>query len=159
VQSLADTAWRLARIPGLEYAIFALGAEQFADLFPDHDPANRARLIEAHTFLTFEKQLRNLQIQEGRLARQQERDLAALRQLQTERRQRERAQLERAAKLYLKAQNERKPFQPADFGFEFTTAQIREFISSPYGSRLLDPQPSQRTSDLDFARLHRSRAA
>src|SRR4051794_39387842 len=33
VQSIADTAWRLDRIPGLEMAIFASGRTKFAEQF------------------------------------------------------------------------------------------------------------------------------
>jgi hypothetical protein len=51
VQSLADTEWRLARIPSLELAIYALGRMEFADLFPEYDEDSRKVLIEAKTFL------------------------------------------------------------------------------------------------------------
>ena len=86
VQSLADTGWRMTRIPGLETTIFAYGRIQFADLFADHDAALRPGLIDMHTFLQYEKQLRNLQLQEGRLRRQFEKDLKELRTLQEARR-------------------------------------------------------------------------
>lgn len=85
VQSLADTDWRLERIPALEMAIYARGRHEFAEKFAHEDAAVRPGLIELETFLTYEKQLRNLQIQEGRLRRQREKDAAELRQLQTER--------------------------------------------------------------------------
>lgn len=85
VQSLADQAWRLMRIPALEMAIYASGHEQFAELFADRDPDLQPGLIDMHTFLHYEKQLRNLQIQEGRLRRYREKDMAELRRLQQER--------------------------------------------------------------------------
>jgi hypothetical protein len=72
VRSLADTSWRVGRIPALEMTIFAHGRIQFADQFADREPALQSCLIEMHTFLHYEKQLRNLQIQEGRLRRQRE---------------------------------------------------------------------------------------
>src|SRR3974390_3828004 len=40
VQSLADTEWRLARIPSLEMGTFALGRMEFAGLFPDYEEAS-----------------------------------------------------------------------------------------------------------------------
>ncbi len=89
VQSIADTAWRLGRIPGLEMAIYARGHVQFADKFKDHDEALRPGLIELETFLTYEKQLRNLQLQEARLARRMAKDAAELRELQHARRKKE----------------------------------------------------------------------
>lgn len=82
VQSIADTAWRLARIPGLEFAIFAQGRAQFADDFKDHDAALQPGLIELKTFTAYERQLRNLQLQESRLSRRREKEIAELRQLQ-----------------------------------------------------------------------------
>ncbi|MGH9581594.1 MAG: hypothetical protein ACRD4O_01505, partial [Bryobacteraceae bacterium] len=127
-QSLADNAWRIERIPALEMAIFALGQTQFASQFEHEDPALRPALIEVHTFMVYEKQLRNLQLQEARLQRQRAKDTAELRQLQQERIQKEKEQLETAAKLYLAAQQNKKPFDPAQFGFVFSTTQIEHYL-------------------------------
>ena len=76
VQLLADNAWRLDRVFALEMGIYALGRTQFADHFSAEDPAVQPNLIETHTFLTYEKQLRNLQLQFARLCRQREKDTA-----------------------------------------------------------------------------------
>jgi hypothetical protein len=89
VQSLADTQWRLQRIPGLEMAIYARGRDEFAEQFEDFDPAGRSARIDLETFIQYQKPLRNLQLQEGRLQRQREKDMAELRELQQERRQAE----------------------------------------------------------------------
>jgi hypothetical protein len=95
VQSLADISWRLRRIPALEMAIYAQGRIEFAGQFEDQDdPGVRRSLIELHTHLVYEKQLRNLQLQEARLVRRREKETAALRHLQEERRLRERQKLE-----------------------------------------------------------------
>jgi len=37
VQSLADTDWRLLRIPALEMGIYAVGRLELAELFPNED--------------------------------------------------------------------------------------------------------------------------
>ncbi len=84
-QSLADNSWRVLRLPALEMAIFALGRQQFSDQFEKEDPALRPGLIELHTYLTYEKQLKNLHLQEASLRRQHDKDTAELRQLQQER--------------------------------------------------------------------------
>jgi hypothetical protein len=63
-QSLADNAWRVLRLPALEMAIFALGRQQFAAQFEHEAPALQPGLIELHTYLTYEKQLKNLHLQE-----------------------------------------------------------------------------------------------
>jgi len=93
VQSIADTDCRLRRIPALESALFAKGRIEFADLFNEQDLASRPHLIDAHTFLTYEKQIRNLQLQEARLARRREKEIAELRKLQSERIQKEQQEI------------------------------------------------------------------
>ncbi len=98
VQSLADIQWRLQRIPGLEMAIYARGRDEFAPQFEELDPAVLSARIDLETFLQYQKPLRNLQIQEGRLQRQREKDMAELRELQEDRRQTEQAQTEPPAK-------------------------------------------------------------
>jgi hypothetical protein len=122
VQSIADTFWRLARIPCLEMAIFAKGRIEFANLFDEHSPAARPHLMDAHTFLVYEKQIRNLQLQEARLVRRRERESADLRKLQDERIQKaERTKKEDTCQA-----------QPAN-GFEFSTT---EFQAHPLPARI-----------------------
>jgi hypothetical protein len=139
VQSLADIQWRLQRIPGLEMAIYARGRDEFAEQFEDFDPAARSARIDLETFLQYQKPLRNLQLQEGRLQRQREKDMAELRELQQERREAEQPQpamskstapsgkpdLAFIAGLYAKA-TAPKPDPSAiaalqQFGFDFST--------------------------------------
>ena len=133
VQSIADSAWRLNRIPGLELAFYAKGQSQFAEAFNDHDPSARAGLIELQTLVTYEKQLRNLQLQEARLRRGKEKDLAELRQLQQERfkeeKRKELEPLDRAARRYIIAYRENKTFDPKENGFEFSLDQIKRYLS------------------------------
>jgi hypothetical protein len=92
VQSLADLQWRLQRIPGLEIAIYARGRDEFFEQFEDFDPAGRSARIDLETFMHYQKPLRNIQLQEGRLRRQRKKDMAELRELQQERRQAEQPQ-------------------------------------------------------------------
>jgi hypothetical protein len=109
VQSIADTIWRLRRIPGLEMAIYAYGRVQFADNFKDHDEALRPGMIELQTFITYEKQLRNLQLQEARLSRRREKETAELRELQQARKKKE-----------LEAEKQDMQRNTAANGFEFS---------------------------------------
>ncbi|HZQ50808.1 MAG TPA: hypothetical protein VFB14_08810, partial [Bryobacteraceae bacterium] len=62
--------WRLQRIPSLEAGIYALGRLELANLFPDEEESVRKQLIEAKIFLTYQRQLNNLSVQENRLRRQ-----------------------------------------------------------------------------------------
>jgi hypothetical protein len=103
VQSIADTWWRLRRIPTLEAALFAKGRLEFAHLYDDQDLAARPHLIDAYTYLVYEKPIRNLQLQEARLTRRREKETAELRLLQADRKQKE-----------------EKP--ETSHGFEFSTA-------------------------------------
>jgi hypothetical protein len=121
--------WRLKRIPCLENAIFAQGHMEFAEAFNRHDASLRAGMIEVQTFIKYEKQLRNLQLQESRLARRREKEIAELRQLQQERRSKEREALETASRLYLAAKETHQPFDPAANGFVFSTAQIEQHLA------------------------------
>jgi hypothetical protein len=82
VQSLANAQWRMNRIPGLEMALFSLGRIQFAEQYAAYDDQTAAALSDAQTIVFFQKQLRNLGTQEGRLRRQYQNDLAELRELQ-----------------------------------------------------------------------------
>jgi hypothetical protein len=85
VQSLADTSWRLQRIPGLEAAIYTRGRMEFASVVADRPAAQHAALLDLETHLRYEKTLRNLQIQESRLARRYEKEMKELRELQADR--------------------------------------------------------------------------
>jgi hypothetical protein len=111
VQSLADIRWRLNRIPGLEMAIYARGRSEFAALYSGQPEEIRA-MIDLETFLKYEKQLRNLHLQESRLARRREKELAELRALQL---QRKSAETEKAKAAAAPS----KTAAPAN-GFEFS---------------------------------------
>lgn len=121
VQSIADTDWRLRRIPALESALFAKGRIEFAELFNEQDLAARPHLIDAHTFITYEKQIRNLQLQEARLARRREKEIAELRKLQAERSERSVA-AERIQKPRIQKQQQEFPAN----GFVFSAPEIEE---------------------------------
>ena len=55
VQSLADTEWRLLRIPALEMGIYGVGRLEFAGSFANQDEAVRKHLIEAQVFLAYQR--------------------------------------------------------------------------------------------------------
>jgi hypothetical protein len=149
VQSIADSSWRLQRIPTLEFAIYAQGSIQFANQFDDHEPALRASLIQLQTHLAYEKQLRNLQLQESRLHRRREKELAELRHAQSERKHRDTESLEAASRLHIEAKRANKPSDPlvddaaflselktkVGLGFEFSISDIEAYSA---GGSVLD---------------------
>lgn len=137
VQSLADISWRLRRIPALEMAIYAQGRVEFADQFEDQqDPAVRRSLIELQTHLVYEKQLRNLQLQESRLVRRREKETASLRKLQEERKHRQSQTV-------------------AANGFEFSNAVLSD---SPTAARPKIVPPPAVDAHVPDARTHTSLA-
>ncbi len=129
VQSLADTEWRLLRIPSLEMGIYALGRIELANKFESADPAVQSALIDAQIFVTYQRQLANLSIQEGRLRKHREKDQAALEDLQTERYENTRIEVDQATKLYLEAKKAGRPFDPTEFGFEISMQDIEERVA------------------------------
>ena len=138
VQSLADTQWRLNRIPGLEMAIYAQGRIEFAGAFNEHHPDLRASMVELQTHINYEKQLRNLQLQEARLARRYEKEASELRNLQKERKARE----EKTAAAAKTAQPARAASAP--LGFEFSTADfITPLAAEAIVSKAILPVSSQ----------------
>ena len=129
VQSIADTAWRLARIPQLESAIWALGYTKLGDLHADEkDVQVRRSLIQAEIYLAYEKQLRNLHTQEARLRRHMEKDTLALKALQENRQAEDGDRLNEAARLLITAikNGQGRSFNPSEIGFEFSIAEIEK---------------------------------
>ncbi|HTU43693.1 MAG TPA: hypothetical protein VMF91_01435 [Bryobacteraceae bacterium] len=126
VQSLADTEWRLLRIPALEFGIYAFGRLEFGAEFPKEDAEIRKHLIEAKIFLAYQRQLNNLSIQESRLRRQREKDTAALRNLQQLRKQQQAKRLTEAARQYIAAVHEERhnEWEPDENGFEFSITEV-----------------------------------
>jgi len=130
--SIADTLWRLERIPALEAGIYAIARRELSSQFPDEqDETVRNAMIEARIFLTYRRDLNNLSIQELRLRRQHEKDEAELKRLIAERRaasdrrqEAEKAHWRNAYDHYNVAKEMGLPFDPAEIGFEFSIEEI-----------------------------------
>jgi hypothetical protein len=131
-QSLADTLWRLDRIPSLEAGIYAIGRRELAAQFADEeDEAVRKAMIEAQVFLTYRRDLNNLSVQEARLRRQYEKDEAELKRRTAERdkaaRDRRTAENRRWQDAILHYRTAREcgiAFDPTEIGFEFSAEEI-----------------------------------
>ena len=85
VQTIVDCHWRLRRIQELEFALYAHGEEQFESLFEDCPESERRSRILLQTHLTYEKQFRNLHLQEARIDRKRVKAVVELQDLQSER--------------------------------------------------------------------------
>ena len=128
VQMLADTSWRLNRIPALETNLLALGLHDNADRVDTADPEVHTALVAAATIVDQTRALNTISMHEQRLSRQLERTLKQLREIQAERRQREREQMEKAADLLQMHQEQELPYDPAEDGFVFSNAEIETHI-------------------------------
>jgi hypothetical protein len=121
-QSIADTEWRLLRIPTLESGYYALGRHELAGECA-HEPNEQVRsaMLEALIDRTYKKDLRNLALQERRLRAQLAKFVAELAQLQEER---EALQFQRRNRVMNPVGREMGFKPPANFvelfGFEFT---------------------------------------
>jgi hypothetical protein len=106
VGELADTSWRLNRIPLLE-----------ADLLTRAD----IDILDAHRLLN------SLSVQSQRLSRQFQKALDQLRDIQADRRRRERRDLDDAADLFKLHKRKGIPWEPADHGFVFSKDQVERY--------------------------------
>jgi len=131
VQRIADADWRINRIASLEAGVYAIGLRKLADLHPDEqDPAVRQSLIKSEIFLAYRRDLNNLALQERRLRNHQTADLVKLQALQKERQEKndEKAEIQgrmsQAIRLLAQSKEANIPFDPAQFGFEFSLPEI-----------------------------------
>jgi hypothetical protein len=116
IQELADTAWRINRIPVLEAALLDRAA---------NPPNDQARIdfdiVDAH------RALATLGLHYQRLSRQFQKAVDQLRDIQAERAERERRDLKDAAALLELHKHKGVPWEPADHGFVFSKDQVEAF--------------------------------
>jgi hypothetical protein len=110
VQELADTAWRLNRIPALEAALLS------AELHPN-----------APSPQTLIPQLATLGLHYQRLSRQFQKAVDHLREIQSDRAERQRRDLKDAAALLELHKHKGIPWEPSDHGFVFSKDQVEAF--------------------------------
>jgi hypothetical protein len=113
VQELADTSWRLNRIPLLE-------ADALTRALPPADAEQEVTfdIVDAHRILA------TLGLYSTRLSRQFHKSLDQLRDIQAERRRLENRQLRDAAEILIRHQRKGLPWEPAEDGFVFSIEQI-----------------------------------
>jgi hypothetical protein len=115
-QELADTSWRLNRIPSLEAALLDRAA---------NPPTEQARIdfdiVDAH------RALATLGMHYQRLSRQFQKTVDTLREIQAERRHNEERDLKRAAALLELHKHKGIPYDPVQDGFVFSQDQIEAF--------------------------------
>jgi hypothetical protein len=106
--------------------------KQFAEDHADETPQNRRLLIEAEVHLAYGKQLSNLALQEARLLRQHEKQVAQLQALLNARHTAEQAKLTEIAALYEHCRQEGKAFDRnhlSALGFEFSHLELKQKVA------------------------------
>ncbi len=153
VQELADTSWRQKRIPSLESDILSRAQSPA----PSPEPPS-FDIVDAHRLLA------SLGLHGARLARQFQKTLQQLREIQFERRERQRRELRDAAILLEFHKHKGLPWDPAEHGFVFSKDQveraahrmmrlnesrtIEHFRFGTYFNPLNQPSPSTTTPGL-----------
>jgi hypothetical protein len=116
VQEIADTAWRLNRIPALEAAMLDRAA---------NPPNDQARIdfdiVDAH------RALATLGLHYQRLSRQFQKTVDHLREIQSDRAERQRRDLKDAAALLELHKCKGIPWDPSDHGFVFLKCDVERF--------------------------------
>jgi hypothetical protein len=113
VHELADTSWRLNRIPLLEADLLSRAQS------PAPSPQSPAPAVAA---------LATLGLHGQRLSRQFHKTLEHLREIQLERRQREHKELKDAAAIVQFHKHKGLPYDPAQDGFVFSKEVIEAFV-------------------------------
>lgn len=130
VQTIADTEWRLLRIPTIETAYYALGRHELAaECAHEPNPQVRAALLLALITRTYKKDFNNLALQERRLRSQLEKLIAELNLLEEER---EAVQFQRRNEaMSFGAGNYDAPPNAVElFGFEFPREYVRTRLNA-----------------------------
>src|ERR1700691_6702296 len=100
-QTVADNQWRINRIRSIEDGMLGMGHFESAGDFDDNTdtPETHSAMTAARAFRDDSKSFVNLSIYEQRLHRSMKEALRQLRELQTERREREKTQMDDAIRL------------------------------------------------------------
>jgi hypothetical protein len=121
VQELADTSWRLNRIPLLEADLLTRAANPPTGQAAWLDQEIEFDIVDAHRLLA------NLGIQGQRLSRQFQKSLDKLREVQADRTERERRDLKDAAAILELHKHKGIPWEPADHGIVFSKDHVERF--------------------------------
>jgi hypothetical protein len=133
-QELADTAWRLNRVPLLEAALLDRAANP-----PTDQAAIDFDIVDAH------RALATLGMHSQRLSRQFQKSLDQLREIQAERRLEQERDLKRAAALLELHKHKGIPYDPVQDGFVFSKDEIEA-----YAQRLMRLNQSRHSEHVLF---------
>ena len=123
-QTIADNQWRINRIRSIEDGMLACGHFEQAGNFDTDQPEVHSAMTAARAFREHSQAFVNLSIYEQRLHRSTKEALRQLKELQAERRERRKAEMDDAVRLLKTQQMQGLPFDPVEFGFVYSSAEI-----------------------------------
>ena len=123
--SIVGNRWRVNQIAATESAIYAMAQHEYADRFTTETPAMASAMVRALIFEEKRQTLDRLERYESRLSRQVNKDMAQLTHLQTTRKALEAEQQKDAIALLTHFTTAGTPWNPADFGFVWSIAEIQ----------------------------------
>jgi hypothetical protein len=141
-QTVADNQWRINRIRSIEDGMLGMGHFESAGDFDCPSPEIHSAMTAARAFRDDSKSFVNLSIYEQRLHRSMKESLRQLRELQTERREREKTEMDDAIRLLKTQQMKGLPFEPEPEKFVYANAEIS--AESAWRDRLEDSLLAER---------------
>ena len=135
-QTVADNQWRINRIRSIEDGMLGMGHFEAAGNFDCPSSEIHSAMTAARAFRADSKSFVNLSIYEQRLHRSMKESLRQLKELQTERSEREKTEMDDAIRLLKTRQMKGLPFDPAADGVVYASAEIA--LESARRDRLAD---------------------
>jgi hypothetical protein len=123
-QTVADNQWRINRIRSIEDGMLGMGHFEAAGDFDCPTSEIHSAMTAARAFRDDSKSFVNLSIYEQRLHRSMKDSLRQLKELQTERREREKTEMDDAIRLLKTQQMKGLPFEPDPEKFVYASAEL-----------------------------------
>jgi hypothetical protein len=127
-QLIADTSWRLNRVPALEHNLSALGFDEHQNSIKTEHPEAHAAMVITEALRERGRYINSISMHGERLSRQLDRTLLRLHALQAQRRATEANNLADAAALLQMDKKQGLPYNPAEDGFVLSNTEIETFI-------------------------------
>ena len=128
VQSLVDLSWRINRMRNMETNMLAEAYNQLSPTVIASDPETHTALTMARAARKCEDSIIKLGVHEHRATRAFERTSKQLQELQTVRREREKADMIRAEPIHKMQKQKGITWDPADVGFVLTIPELDAHI-------------------------------
>ena len=123
-QTIADNQWRINRIRSIEDGMLGMDHFESAGDFDADNSEIHSAMTAARAFRADSKAFVNLSIYEQRLHRSMKDALRQLKELQAERRERRKTEMDDAIRLLKMKESQGLPYDPKEDGFFFVSAEI-----------------------------------